>query len=125
MQSCPGEQDLFGVEHHDFGAEATANEGGDYPHLVFRKPQHCRKAVADGDGGLGRVPDRQVLGFVIPTGDDAAVFHRRGRAAIVVQSAANDQIGLGLGTRPVPFGLGHACIEVVPQIIVDKGRGTV
>ena len=76
LHCSPGEARPPPVEHHDLGAEAAANEGGDYPHLVLRKPQHGGQAVADGNGGLGRVPDREVLALVIPTGDDAPVFHR-------------------------------------------------
>ena len=82
------------VEHHDFGAEATADEGGDDAHLLFAEAEHGGDAVADGDGRLGGVPHGHLLAAGVPIGDDAAIFHGCGGASIIVQAAGDQHVGL-------------------------------
>ena len=116
----PGQQHLFGVEHHNLGPERAADERRYHPHLRFGKIEHGRDAVADNNGRLGGVPHGQALHLVIPPGHDAPVLHGRGNAMIVVEPALDHYVGLFFGLGVVAFPLDDVRRQVGVQVFVDQ-----
>ena len=121
----PGNEDLFRIEHHDFGAEAAADKGRNHAHLLFGEAEHRGKPVADGDRRLGGVPDGQLLVAWVPAGHDAAVFHGGGGPAVVGKAALNQDVGLLPCHRIVTLALDGVGVEILRQVIVDKRRSGV
>ena len=77
LQGRPGHQNFLGVEHHDLRTKATANEGGNHPHLAFAQSQRRRQAVAHEHRCLRGIPQGQPIGAHVPLGYDAASLDRR------------------------------------------------
>jgi hypothetical protein len=118
----PGQQHLLGIEHHDLGAEAAADERRHHPHLALGHPQHGGQAVADHHRRLGGVPYRQPLGLGVPIGDDAARLDRR-RAAAVVAEAATQHQGSGLSSGVVvTLFLVDARCDIAGEVVMDPHR---
>ncbi len=116
----PGDQHLLGIEHHDLGAEAAADEGRHEPHLVLGEPEHGREAVAHRDRRLGRVPDRQLLDPCVPLRHDATVLDRRRGAAVVGEAAADHHVGLRPRRLVVPLLLGHIRCDIRAHVLVHQ-----
>ncbi len=124
LEGDPGDEHLFRIEHHDLGAEAAADERGHQPHLVLGEAEHGGEAVAHGDGSLGGVPDRELLGPRVPLRDHAPVLDRRRGPAVVVEAAPDHHVGLGPGGLVIPLLLGDVGREVRADVLMDeRGAG--
>jgi hypothetical protein len=72
----PWDDEFLGVEHHDLRPEPASDKRRDDTHLRFEQAKTRGHAVADRDGRLRRVPDRQLFGAGVPLRDDRAVLDR-------------------------------------------------
>ena len=113
LHGNPGQDHLFGVEHHDLWPKTAADERCNHPDLFFRKPQHRGDPIANRNGCLGRVVHRKLFSFGIPTGHNPAIFHRGRGATVIVKAALDDQIRLLLSYRIVTLALDGMGVEVL------------
>src|SRR4029077_1216380 len=81
----PRHQDLLWVVHHDLRPEAATDERRDDPDLRLEEPEQLGQAIPNGDGRLGRVPYRQLLGTRVPARRDGAVLDCGGRPAVIAE----------------------------------------
>ena len=126
LDGQPRHEELFGVEEHDFGAEAAADKRGDDPHLVLGETKKGGHAVAQEDGCLGGVPNGQPMGAAVPFGHHAPCFHRGGCAVVVVKAALDDGVRLGRNLvkfSAAPLHLHDMGVDVVRDVVVDAGGG--
>jgi len=118
----PGDEDLLRVAHHDLGAEATADVGGDHPDVLLGQPQQLAEIVADPDRRLGAVPHRQLAHLRIPLGHDATALHGRRCAPVEDEPLPEDVRGPGEGLFHVTHPLGIVGADVGADVLVDQRR---
>jgi hypothetical protein len=72
----PGQQHFLGIEHHDLGTEAAADERRHHPHLALRQLQHGGQALRTTTGAW-------------------MVSHTVSRSALASQSATTPRVSTG------------------------------
>jgi len=118
----PRQQHLLGVEHHDLGTEAAADERRDHADLALVEPEHGGEAVADEHRRLGGIPDRHLVGAAVPLRHHAAGLDRRGDAMLIPQAALDDAIGLRRGGGIIALGLPDMGRDVGADVVVNQRR---
>ena len=90
--------------------------------MALGETEHGGNAVANWDRRLRGVPHRQLFALGVPTGDDAAVFHRRRCAAVIDKAPLDQHIGLATNRGVVTFLLDRVRVEILRQVFVDQWR---
>ena len=70
---------------------------------------------------MGRIPDHQVLIFLVPINHQTAVLHRPGGSPIEMKFPFNDQVCTFFGSFIIPFGLDEVSSQIGFQVVMHQG----
>src|SRR5947209_13573498 len=119
---CQWNKNLLRVEQHNLDAKTPTDIRVGHADLISRKTKEHSKPIANRDGGLCAIPDRQCAFESVKTGNHAACFQRLGSTAVDTKLALEDMACLSKGSINVTNLLYEVCSNILGSIGMHKWR---